>query len=253
MSGDRTEGPTPRRLRQARERGQVPRSRLFTGSLVLAGGSAGAALGLGEPDRALRGWTAALVARGCDVPAACHALSLLSPGLCSRRSGGRCSARWSPGSRLPGGPRRGPPSCRVGAPRSDRGAEAPLHLANGGRLAAARGGCARGGEPPPGLGLLPPRSGCPSSTRRASGHPPPSGGAPASGVGCCSSRRPSGSSTSPRAAASRRLLRMSRDEVRREHREQEGDPRHRAHRRAAHRQLLTPVGARRDGPLRWWW
>jgi type III secretion protein U len=39
-------------------------------------------------------------------------------------------------------------------------------------------------------------------------------------------------------------LRMSRDELRREHREQEGDPRHRAHRRAAHRQLLLAGRAR---------
>jgi type III secretion protein U len=42
----------------------------------------------------------------------------------------------------------------------------------------------------------------------------------------------------------RRSLRMSREEVRREHREQEGDPRHRAHRRAAHRQLLASGRAR---------
>jgi type III secretion protein U len=42
----------------------------------------------------------------------------------------------------------------------------------------------------------------------------------------------------------RRSLRMSREEVRREHREQEGDPRHRAHRRAAHRQLLLAGRAR---------
>jgi type III secretion protein U len=42
----------------------------------------------------------------------------------------------------------------------------------------------------------------------------------------------------------RRELRMSREEVRREHREQEGDPRHRAHRRAAHRQLLLAGRAR---------
>jgi len=37
---------------------------------------------------------------------------------------------------------------------------------------------------------------------------------------------------------------MTREEVRREHREQEGDPRHRAHRRAAHRQLLQAGRAR---------
>jgi type III secretion protein U len=42
----------------------------------------------------------------------------------------------------------------------------------------------------------------------------------------------------------RQSLRMTRDEVRREHREQEGDPRHRAHRRAAHRQLLQAGRAR---------
>jgi type III secretion protein U len=42
----------------------------------------------------------------------------------------------------------------------------------------------------------------------------------------------------------RRALRMSREEVRREHREQEGDPRHRAHRRAAHRRLVLAGRAR---------
>ncbi len=37
---DRTEEPTPRKLRRARERGEVPQSRLATGALVLAGVSA---------------------------------------------------------------------------------------------------------------------------------------------------------------------------------------------------------------------
>jgi type III secretion protein U len=42
----------------------------------------------------------------------------------------------------------------------------------------------------------------------------------------------------------RQSLRMTREELRREHREQEGDPAHRAHRRAAHRQLLLGGRAR---------
>ena len=42
----------------------------------------------------------------------------------------------------------------------------------------------------------------------------------------------------------RRSLRMTREEVRREHRDQEGDPQHRAHRRTAHRQILQAGRAR---------
>src|SRR5262249_60404155 len=70
MSGDRTEEPTPRRLRQARERGQVPRSRLFSGSFVLAAGSAGAALGGGAAGGELRAWTDPPIGHGCSDPVA---------------------------------------------------------------------------------------------------------------------------------------------------------------------------------------
>src|SRR5262249_56138452 len=77
VSGERTEEPTPRRLARARERGQVPRSRLFSGSLVLAGGSAGAILGLTAACSDLRSWTLALLLRGESVPASLRESLLL--------------------------------------------------------------------------------------------------------------------------------------------------------------------------------
>jgi type III secretion protein U len=242
MSGDRTEEPTPRRLRQARERGQVPRSRLFTGSLVLAGGSAGAAFGLGEATDQLRGWTAALLARGATVPAALHqALSLLvlasAPALGGAVLGavvaGLATSGWAPSGAavLPRLERLDP---IAGLKRlftwrtaAELGRSAAVAALLAGVLTAGAWPCSRQ------------RSGCPSSRRRAP-------------VWSCSVRRRSALSRVLLLAAAiglvdlllarrrhRRSLRMSRDEVRREHREQEGDPRHRAHRRAAHRQLLN--------------
>jgi flagellar biosynthesis protein FlhB len=105
MSGDRTEEPTPRRLRRARERGQVPRSRLFSGSLVLAGGSAGAAMGLAGATDALRAWTAALLAQGASVPAALHQAILVTVRACAPALagavlaaglGGLLTSGWAP-------------------------------------------------------------------------------------------------------------------------------------------------------------
>ncbi len=243
MSGDPTEEPTPRRLRQARERGQVPRSRLFTGSIVLAGGSAGAALGLGGASEALRGWTAELVARGSSVPAALHqALSLLiracAPALGGAVLGaiiaGLASSGWAP-------------SATVVWPRLDRldpvaglkrlfTMRTAIELARSGVVAALLAGVLAAGA----WSLL-------SSALRL-----PVTEAPGAGLILL---RPEALRIWSRVLVlamviglvdlvlarrrHRRSLRMSRDEVRREHREQEGDPRHRAHRRAAHRQLLA--------------
>ena len=248
MSGDRTEEPTPQRLRQARERGQVPRSRLFTGSLVLAGGSAGAALGLGWAAEELRGWTATLLARGSSVPAALHeALSLLvracAPALGGAVLGavvaGLATSGWAPAAaavipqleRLD--PVAGLKRLFTWRTAAEVGRSAAVATVLAGVLAAGA------------WGLLPPALRLPVLE------------APGAGLVAL---RPEALRVWSRvlllAAAiglvdlllarrrHRRSLRMSRDEVRREHREQEGDPRHRAHRRAAHRQLLAAGRAR---------
>ena len=248
MSDDRTEEPTPRRLRQARERGQVPRSRLFSGSLVLAGGSAGAVLGVGRATDELRAWTAALLGQGASIPAALsQALSLLvracTPALGGAVLGaavaGLATAGWAP-------------SVAVLVPRLER--LDPLaglkrlftwrtltELGRSVLVAVLLAGVLVAGA----WELLPP------ALRLATPE--------ASGAGFIL-LRPSALALWWRALLlavaiglldlalarrkHRRSLRMSRDEVRREHREQEGDPRHRAHRRATHRQLLLAGRAR---------
>jgi type III secretion protein U len=248
MSGDRTEEPTPRRLRQARERGQVPRSRLFTGSLVLAGGSAGAAFGLGEASDQLRGWTAALLARGATVPAALHqALSLLvlasAPALGGAVLGavvaGLATSGWAPSGAavLPRLERLDP---IAGLKRlftwrtaAELGRSVAVAALLAGALAAGAWELLRSALrlpvlAAPGAGLVLLR---PEALRLWSRVL-----LLAAAIGLVDlllARR-----------RHRRSLRMSRDEVRREHREQEGDPRHRAHRRAAHRQLLNAGRAR---------
>jgi len=239
---DRTEEPTPRRLRQARERGQVPRSRLFSGSLVLAGGSAGAALGIGDAIAELREWTTTLLARGVPLQAALHqALTLLV------RGGGPALAGAVLGALVAGLATSGwAPSPAVLVPRLERldplaglgrlftwrtAAELFRNLAAATLLLAV---LVEGA-----WSLLP-------STLRL-----PALREPGAGLLLL---RPAALRVWTRALLlatalgaldlliarwrHRRSLRMSRDEVRREHREQEGDPRHRAHRRAAHRQLL---------------
>ena len=116
MSADRTEEPTPRRLRQARERGQVPRSRLLSGSLVLAGGSAGAAAGLGGLTGELRAWTAALLLHGGSWPSMLHQASLLLACACAPALGGAALAAAVAGLAASGWA----PSSAVLVPRLDR-------------------------------------------------------------------------------------------------------------------------------------
>lgn len=53
---EKTEQPTPKRLKEAREKGQVPRSRPFAGALVLVGGVGGLALGLSAGLPRLLSW-----------------------------------------------------------------------------------------------------------------------------------------------------------------------------------------------------
>lgn len=248
MSGERTEEPTPRRLTRARERGQVPRSRLFSGSLVLAGGSLGALLGLTDASGDLRAWTAALLLRGESVPVSLRE-SLV---LVGRASGpvlagafgaatlaGLLSAGWAP-------------STAVLVPRLERlDPIAGMKRLLGWRLLGDLARSAVAGA----LLLTVMGAGAwsllPSSLRLPAVDIAGSGlvllrpeavriwmrvllaGSALGALDLLLARR-----------RHRRALRMSREEVRREHREQEGDPRHRAHRRAAHRRLLLAGRAR---------
>ena len=245
---ERTEEPTPRRLRQARERGQVPRSRLLSGSLVLAGGSAGAALGIGHATADLREWTATLLARGVPLQAALHqAVTLLV------RGGGPALAGAVLGAAVAGLATAGwAPSPAVLVPRFERldplaglrrlctwrtVAEVLRNLVSAALLLAV---LVAGG-----WSLLP-------SALRLSALGDPGAGLrvmlPAAlGIwtrALLLAAALGGLDLLLARWRHRRSLRMSRDEVRREYREQEGDPRHRAHRRAAHRQLLLAGRAR---------
>ena len=248
MSADRTEEPTPRRLRQARERGQVPRSRLFSGSLVLAGGSAGAAMGLSGTTDALRLWTAALLAGGTSAPAALHQALLLLIRCCAPALVGAVLAAGLAGLLSSGWA----PSGAVLVPRLERldplaglkrifawrtAAELGRSLLASTLLLAVLAAAAWRLLPSalrlpavesPGAGLVLLRPEALRIWTRAL--------LLAAGVGVLDLLLARG--------RHRRSLRMSRDEVRQEHREQEGDPRHRAHRRAAHRQLLLAGRAR---------
>src|SRR5690242_213420 len=56
---EKTEQPTPKRLREARERGEVPRSRTFSGALVLLGAAGGLGVGLASGGPRLVAWAEA--------------------------------------------------------------------------------------------------------------------------------------------------------------------------------------------------
>lgn len=55
-TADKTEQPTPKRLREAREKGQVPRSRELSAALVMSGAGTTLALGLGGIGEHAIGW-----------------------------------------------------------------------------------------------------------------------------------------------------------------------------------------------------
>lgn len=247
MSGDRTEEPTPRRLRQARERGQLPRSRLLSGSLVLAGGSAGAA-GLAGFTVELRAWTAALLLHGGTASSALHQALLLLARACAPALAGAVLAAAVAGLAASGWA----PSTTVLVPQLARidplaGLRRILSwrmLAELGRgaLVAALLLCVLGA----GAWTL-----LPSAVRLPAVESPGAGlvllGPQATHLWVRALSLAVALGTLDLVLARRRhrrSLRMSQEEIRREHREQEGDPRHRAQRRAVHRQLLLSGRAR---------
>ncbi|MCP3103316.1 EscU/YscU/HrcU family type III secretion system export apparatus switch protein [Myxococcus sp. K15C18031901] len=60
MSGEKTEQPSPKRLREARRKGQIPRSRLLSSSAVTLGGVLGLLAGASSGLAHLREWAARL-------------------------------------------------------------------------------------------------------------------------------------------------------------------------------------------------
>ena len=244
MSGDRTEQPTPRRLREARRRGEVARSADLGAAAALAGGLAGlAVLGRGIAEALARSLRAALsgAAAGGDPAAllrdaAALVLRLaLAPAGCALGAAllaGALQTGWcfSPGALQPRLERLDPLRGLRRLVSAGAAARAALGVAKAGVLLAVLATWA------------PAAAGAIASLPRAS--------AP----GALSAALPIVAGLALRLAASlavlgvvdlalerRRLarsLRMTRDEVRRELREDEGDPSHRAERRRAHRALL---------------
>jgi type III secretion protein U len=244
VSGDRTEAPTPRRLREARRRGDVAANHELTGAAALAGGLLALAAA-GPPTAAslaarlrlaLAGAVTATTDPGAalaDAAAAVVALSLppCAGALVAALLAGALQAGWvlSPGALRP---------------RLDR--IDPLRglrrLCSGAQLAAAA------------LGLVKAAVLAAVAWRWALGAAPLLAGLPRLDAPVLWRALPLLAGLAARLATAaavlgladlalarrrhHRALRMTRDEVRREHREDEGDPAHRAERRRLHRALL---------------
>lgn len=61
---EKTKQPTPRKLRQAREKGQLPRSRLLASAATVAGGLGGLSISGPRAIERLRGWTVTVLSGG---------------------------------------------------------------------------------------------------------------------------------------------------------------------------------------------
>lgn len=244
MSGARNEPPTPRRLRDARRRGEVAASTELTAAAVFAGGLAAVAVGgpaIGaELARLLRGGLL-LAAEQAPGPervlrdALVSVLRLVVPvGLCALAAGGLAGALQAGFGFFPGALR--PRLERVDPLRGLRRLlspaqllRAPLGLAKAAALVWILAAWTR--DAASALGQLP-RAAPPALLRAAPG---------LLGLAlrllvalalfvlldyALARRR------------HRRALAMTRDEVRREQKEDEGDPAHRGERRRRHRALL---------------
>ncbi|BDG04358.1 EscU/YscU/HrcU family type III secretion system export apparatus switch protein [Anaeromyxobacter oryzae] len=244
MSGNRTEEPTPRRLREARRRGDVGGSRELTGAAALAGGllalaAAGPAIASGLAAR-LRGALAGAVSGGADPGAALRDAALAVLALSLPACAGALAA-----ATLAGGLQSGwNLSLEALRPRLDRidPARGLRRLFSGAQLAAAGLGVVKAAA----LGAVAwswARTAWPSLAAL------PRLDAPVlwrilpllGGLGARLAAAAALLGLADLALARRRHrrgLRMTREEVRREHRDDEGDPTHRAERRRRHRALL---------------
>jgi type III secretion protein U len=244
VSDDRTEQPTPRRLREARRRGEVARSADLGAAAALAGGLAGLAVqGRGIAEALARSLRAALsgATAGADPAALLRDAAALVLRLALPPAGCALGAALLAGA-LQTGWCLAPGALEPRLERLD-----PLRglrrLLSPGQAARAALGVAKAGV------LL---------TVLATWAPAAAGAVAslplASAPGALSAALPLLAGLAVRLAAAlavlgvvdlglerRRLarsLRMTRDEVRRELREDEGDPSHRAERRRAHRAVL---------------
>jgi type III secretion protein U len=244
MSGARTEQPTPKRLREAQRRGDVVQSRELTGAAALAGGLVGLVASAPTVLRELARLLSTALSRAplSDAPplavlrgAAGTALALTLPAAAGALAAGALAGALQSGFAFAPGALR-PRLDRVDPLRGVRRLASPSHLAalalalvKGCVLVAVAWGWLR--ERWPTLAALPALD-----AARASSAAPLIAGLAARlalaflafgilDLGLAWRRH-------------RTALRMTRDEVRREHREQEGDPAHRAERRRVHRALL---------------
>jgi len=256
VSGDRTEAPTPKRVADARRRGDVPQSRELTGAAALLGGLAALAFAAPGAARDLAASLASTLARAPLEPpagaAGAGALAALGQGGWAVLRLALAPALGAAGAALAAGLLATGANFAPGAlsPRADRLdpfrglrrlaapanlAAVALGIAKGAVLVAVAAAWFRGAA----AGLAGLARAEPSALLRAS---------------------PALLELALRLAVvfaafglldlalarrrHRRALRMSREEVRREQREDEGDPAHRAERRRIHRALLQA------GPVR---
>lgn len=245
MSGDRTEQPTPRRLREARARGEVARSAelsgagaLTAGLVALAASGPGIAVELG---RLLRGGLA-MAASGSPDPVAVlrhgagAALRLvLVPALAALAGGAGAAVLTGGLSFAPGALR--PKLARIAPLRGLRRMLEPAQL-----LRAILGLAKAVGLVGVAVAWLGSHAGALAQLGRATSAQALLRAAPV--LGALALRLALVSlafGLVDRALARRRhrrALMMTREEVRREHKEDEGDPEHRAERRRLHRALV---------------
>lgn len=246
MSG-KTEQPTPRRLREARRKGQVPRSRLLNAGAVLLGGLGGLVAGAPGGAARLRDWTVRLLAEGAPAEAALAdgvrvLLALAAPAL----AGALLAALGVTLATVGLEPRLGHVLPRLERLDPAAGLRRLLGAAPWGEAARALGvalvllalAWREGAALAPDAlrtSWLAGREALPWLLDRVGG-----------GVLRLAAVLVAlgGADYAWARWRHRRALRMTREEVRREHRESEGDPHHKAHRRALHRQLSAGGPAR---------
>jgi type III secretion protein U len=248
MSGTRSEAPTPRRLREARRRGELPEGRDLTGAAALLGGLA--ALGATGP-----GLVAALAdllrsALSGAGPAPEAALTrgavvalrlVLAPGLgalaAATLAGGlQTGFALAPAALSPRPERLDPFRGLARLASREALLRVLLGLGKGALLAALSAGWL--------AGALPALAGLPRAGGTALWRVLPLLSSLAFRLGLAFLALGAADALLARRLHAR-ALRMTRDEVRRDSREDEGQPEHRAERRRLHRALLQagPVAA----------
>jgi type III secretion protein U len=248
MSGEKTEAPTPQRLREARRKGQVARSRLLAGAAVTLACGATTLAGLEGAGARLRHFTTTLLSGGDVAPARALEAALGVLVRCAAPPLGAALLASLAVSVAFAGLHLQPD---LVAPRLERVSPAAglARLFSVASLLEGLKGAALVGL----LGWL--------SWRAAVGALPSAlarvrlGGAEALGgelarvadgaLGLAALLAVLG--LGDWALARRRHLRglrMSREEVKQEHKQSEGDPQHKAHRKALHRQLAAGGPAR---------